>query len=152
MAILPATMTSEDLFSFADLPRVSLRVYAREVHIAEKLHAFTLPRPTENSRIKDLPDMVILGAAMPFRSDNLRLAIQETFSHRASHPMPSSLPNPPARWAIGYARMTRENNLPWPTLDDVFHHASSFLNPVLAGVNGTWNPESWTWNVEATTP
>lgn len=33
------------------------RVYPRGAHIAEKLHAYTLPRQTENSRVKDSPTL-----------------------------------------------------------------------------------------------
>ncbi len=145
MAISPSKFVAADIFSFADLPPLELRVYAREVHLAEKLHAYSLPRPTENSRIKDLPDIVILGTSKSFHSDELRRAISETFDHRASHPIPEILAPPPARWANGYARMARENALPWPTLDNVFERASTFLNPVLAGSSGTWNPDSWSW-------
>ncbi|MBK9265448.1 MAG: nucleotidyl transferase AbiEii/AbiGii toxin family protein [Polyangiaceae bacterium] len=149
MAIPPATLPCGDLFSFANLPQSQARVYAREVHLAEKLHAYTLPRLTENSRIKDLPDIVVLGTSAQFRSDDLRRAIVETFSHRASHPIPDALPRPPERWTGGYARMARENNLPWPTLDDVFQRASAFLNPILASENGTWNPDTWSWQSSA---
>jgi predicted nucleotidyltransferase component of viral defense system len=147
MAIAPSKFVAGDIFAFADLPPLSLQVYAREVHLAEKLHAYTLPRPTVNSRIKDLPDMVVLAASVVFHSDELRRAIAETFQHRASHPIPDVLPPPPERWANGYARMARENSLPWLTLDDVFQKASTFLNPILAGITGTWNPDTWSWLV-----
>jgi hypothetical protein len=86
---------SDDFFEFAGLPPVPLRVYAREVHIAEKLHAFTLPRPRGNSRVKDLPDIALLGTSGAFRSTLLGAAIQATFEHRGTHAVPPSLPAPP---------------------------------------------------------
>lgn len=32
-----------------------------ETHLAEKLHAYTLPCSTENARVRHLPDMALLG-------------------------------------------------------------------------------------------
>jgi hypothetical protein len=43
---------------FIDVPPTKVRLYPRSSHVAEKLHAFTLPRPTPNSRVKDLPDIL----------------------------------------------------------------------------------------------
>jgi hypothetical protein len=37
------------------VPATRLRLYPRETHVAEKLHAYTLPRRRENSRVRDLP-------------------------------------------------------------------------------------------------
>jgi hypothetical protein len=145
MLVPPELRTSDDFFDFAGLAPVALRVYAREVHIAEKLHAFTLPRPRENSRVKDLPDIALLGTSGAFRSALLRAAIQATFEHRGTHPVPPSLPPPPPRWARPYADMAQENQLPWPTLEDVFDRASAFLNPVLRGEDGAWDPAAWSW-------
>lgn len=145
MAVAPSTFVTEDIFSFANIPPLSIQVYAREVHIAEKLHAYSLPRDKENSRIKDLPDIVVLGCSRAFQSNTLRQAIVETFGHRNTHRVPNELPKPPSTWREAYARMARENALPWPTLDDVFDHAQRFLNPVLADIQGAWNPDAWSW-------
>ncbi len=43
MLVPPETRTGTNFFAFAGLPPTTIRVYAREVHVAEKLHAFTLP-------------------------------------------------------------------------------------------------------------
>lgn len=40
----------------------NIKVYPRESHIAEKLHAYTMPRKTPNSRVKDLPDIALLAS------------------------------------------------------------------------------------------
>lgn len=153
MAIAPSTFVTGDVFSFANIPPLSIQVYAREVHIAEKLHAYSLPRDVENSRIKDLPDMVVLGDSMAFQSRALRQAIHETFEHRRPRcglEVPNELKSPPDTWRDAYARMARENALPWATLDDVFERAQRFLNPVLVNVEGMWNPETWSWTETAT--
>jgi hypothetical protein len=42
--------------------------------------------------------------------------------------------------------MAREDQLAWPTLDEVMKAAKAFLDPVLAGdLDATWNPAAWTW-------
>lgn len=130
-----------------DLPPITLRVYAREVHVAEKLHAYTLPRPRENTRVKDLPDLVILGSISPLQGTVLLETIRATFAHRASHEVPPALPVPPASWERPYADMAQENDLPWTTLADVFAKATAFLDPVLSGGGGAWDPDRWTWSI-----
>lgn len=141
----PDVIEAGDFFAFAGLPKVSVRVYAREVHVAEKLHALTLPRARENSRVKDLPDLALLALTGPFSSDDLRTAIDATFAHRATHAPPERLPDPPPSWEPQYARLASESGLQWTTLGDVMTAARAFLDPVLAGARGSWSPDLWTW-------
>jgi len=145
MLVPPEIRRGNDFFSFADLPPTTIRAHAREVHIAEKLHAYTLPRLNENSRVKDLPDIVLLAMAGALDADTLYNAINATFVFRASHAVPTALPLPPSNWIRRYEDMARENSLPWPTLDDVFERARNFLDPMLSEKSGTWNPITWSW-------
>lgn len=57
----PEIVDGKDFLAFAGVLRARHRIYPRVVHIAEKLHAYTLPRPRENSRVKDLPDLALLA-------------------------------------------------------------------------------------------
>jgi hypothetical protein len=41
--------------------------------------------------------------------------------------------------------MARSNDLAWTTIEQLTSAAGAFLNPVLAGSAGIWNPESWRW-------
>src|SRR5262249_20938236 len=70
----------EDFLGFAGIPTPELLLIPVETHIAEKLHAYTLPRPSPNSRVRDLPDMALL-ATVPDRLVGRRIAdaIQQTF-------------------------------------------------------------------------
>jgi hypothetical protein len=145
MARPPEVLSGSDLFGFAGIPPVLVPVYAREVHVAEKLHAFTLPRARENTRVKDLPDLALLGTTGPFESEALREAIRATFEQRSSHEVPSSIVSPPERWAAPYASMVEENMLRWATLDDLTAAVRAFLDPVLRGEDGVWDPASWSW-------
>jgi hypothetical protein len=145
MARPPEIVVGSDLFAFAGIPPVEVRAYAREVHVAEKLHAFTLPRTRANSRVKDLPDLALLALTGPFDGAAVRDAIRDTFDRRATHSPPSELPAPPEAWRPLYARMAQQNALRWATLDEVTGAVRAFLDPVLHGQNGVWSPGSWSW-------
>jgi hypothetical protein len=120
-------------------------VYPREAHVAEKLHAYTLPRPRENSRVKDLPDLALLATAGEFASSTLHRAIEATFAFRNTHAAPPSFPEPRSAWAKAYEDMARLDALPWHDLGAVVAAVRSFLDPVLGGAMGVWSPESWSW-------
>jgi Nucleotidyl transferase AbiEii toxin, Type IV TA system len=47
--------------SFIGVEAPELTVYPRLTHIAEKLHAYTVPRPSPNSRVRDIPDLALLA-------------------------------------------------------------------------------------------
>ena len=142
----PDVVTASDVLGFAGVPPPELRLYPIENHVAEKLHAYTLPRARPNTRVKDLPDLSLIASHGSFRSQSLRLALEQTFTFRGTHPLPSSFPEPLAAWAVPYAAMAREDELPWPTLGDVTRAAREFLEPVLRGDAGpTWDREGWSW-------
>lgn len=134
-----------DTLDFCGAPRATWRVYPRQTHLAEKLHAYSMPRARENTRVKDLPDIALLASTGPYDAEELRNALLQTFQFRATHPLPTSMPEPPASWEAAYARMAREDRLPWPTLAEVTSAARAFLDPVLAMQAGRWSPENWSW-------
>jgi hypothetical protein len=144
----PEILLGSDVFSFAGISPVSVRAYAREVHVAEKLHAFTMPRARPNSRIKDLPDLALLATTGPFESRALRETIIETYAQRATHVFPVELPEAPPGWETPYARMAHENSLRWASLAEVTEAVRAFLNPVLRGDLGVWSPDRWAWAPE----
>ncbi len=141
----PEVIEGTHFFEFIGLPATRILVYPRETHLAEKLHAYTLPRSGENSRVKDLPDMALLAQTGPFAASELRAAMEGTFGFRATHSMPSRLPSPPASWAPVYARIASQDRLPWPDLATLEIAVRNFLDPLLAGGAGTWSPGSWAW-------
>jgi hypothetical protein len=142
----PEAVVAEDHLAFAGIAPPSLRLYPIETHIAEKLHAFTMPRLRVNSRVKDLPDIALLATARAIDAKRLRTAIELTFAFRKTHEVPGRLPDPPPAWATPYAAMAREEQLTWITLADVTRAAREFLDPVLpGGLDATWDPQSWRW-------
>lgn len=142
----PDVVEAEDVLGFAGIAPPRLRLYPIETHIAEKLHAYTMPRLRPNSRVKDLPDLALLASAQELDARRLRAALVQTFSFRKTHALPRALPMPLDTWAKPYAVMAREDGLAWPTLDDVATAASAFLDPVLTDeIDAVWIPGAWRW-------
>jgi hypothetical protein len=142
----PEVAVAEDVLGFAGIAPPTLRLYPVETHIAEKLHAYTMPRSRPNSRVKDLPDLALLATVQSIDAKRLRAALDQTFGFRNSHGVPAALPEPPPTWAAPYAAMAREDQLAWPTLAAVTAAARAFLDPVLAGgLDAAWSPEACAW-------
>jgi hypothetical protein len=142
----PEVVVAQDVLAFAGIAPPTLRLYPLETHIAEKLHAYTMPRARANSRVKDLPDLALLALAQELDAKRLRAALQQTFVHRNTHPLPGSVPAPADAWRIPYEAMARDDQLRWITLEDVTLAAKAFLDPVLAvGLDATWLPAEWRW-------
>lgn len=147
LTVEPEIVAGTDFFDFVGVKAAEHRVYPRVAHIAEKLHAYTLPRRTENSRVKDLPDIALLGQTGDFTGKELRKAIEATFTFRKTHPVPSELPLPPASWKVVYEKMAADDELAWPSIELVFEAASTFLNPVLNGTADSWDTKRGVWSV-----
>lgn len=144
---VPEIVVAYDLFGFAGIAPPTIRVYPIETHIAEKLHAYTLPRKRPNSRVKDLPDLALLGTIRSLEAARLRAAIEQTFAFRATHDRPTSLPEPPPEWRDSYASLAADDSLPWLTLAEVFESAKAFVEPVLSPspCPPIWTPASRRW-------
>jgi predicted nucleotidyltransferase component of viral defense system len=144
----PEIITGSDFLEFVSIPRVQIHAYAREAHLAEKLHALTAVRARVNTRVKDLPDLALLAMTGPFESRAVREAIHATFTLRSTHLPPTAIAAPPESWRVPYARMAQENALRWASLDGVLAAVRSFLDPVLRGEDGVWDPDTWSWRGE----
>lgn len=145
----PDTIVAADVLAFAGIAPPILRIYPVETHIAEKLHAYTLPRSRPNSRVKDLPDLALLATIQPLEAKRIREAFEQTFTFRKTHQLPTSLPPPPPAWAPSYEAMARQDQLAWRTLDEVTRAVQTFLAPVLAGtLDASWSPSRWIWRAE----
>lgn len=146
----PEAVVARDTLGFAGIAPPAVRLYPIESHLAEKLHAYTMPRLRPNSRVKDLPDLALLATARPLAADRVAAAFTQTFAFRNTHAVPARLPDPPPIWQLPYAAMARDDQLPWRSLDDVTAAARQFLDPVLAPVlpgppGATWHPAEWRW-------
>lgn len=148
-ALSGETSTVEFLsdLSSVGLPPTRVRLLPVQTHIAEKVHAYTLPRATTNFRVRDLPDIALL-AMVPDGPSLLaiRKALAVTFEARATHAVPQVLPPPSATWEKEYANLAEENDLLWRNLADVYAAAKEFIEPVLSSnVDARWDTTTWRW-------
>jgi hypothetical protein len=146
----PDLLVADNLLSFAGIASPTLRLYPVVSHVAEKLHALTMPRSRPNSRVRDLPDIALLATTGPIEGRELRLALERTFGFRGTHSLPTSVPPPPSFWEAPYAVMAASDELTWRTLTEVTEAVSAFLNPVLVSADcGTWEPSGWLWKMRS---
>jgi predicted nucleotidyltransferase component of viral defense system len=91
----PDKLQGSSLLEFAGIPPVEFPVYPVTQQIAEKLHAYTLPRSQENTRVKDLADLVKFAASEKVDAQMLHESIEATFKTRDTHDIPGQLQHPP---------------------------------------------------------
>lgn len=124
------------LLAFAGLPPVAVDAVPLELHVAEKLHAYTRTydggRPS--TRVKDLIDLVLIAELRRLDASVLRTSVSITFTERDTHLVPGALPAPPASWAEQYRRLARSVGLPG-ALADGHETAAALLDPVLATIS-----------------
>jgi hypothetical protein len=137
--------TTRNVLDIVGAPSVEVPLYPIATHLAEKLHAYTLPRARVNFRLKDLVDIALIAAELTVDGGTLRAALDRTFSFRGSHALPSAVPRPAIEWTDRYPKERDEQGLSWPSVDDVYAEAARFLDPVLAAVRGTWDPRTRSW-------
>lgn len=121
-------------------------VYPVNQHLAEKLHALTLPRAVENTRARDLVDLLWFVNHFTFRSDTLAIACIATFERRATHAWPPVIDVPPDSWSRPYQVWRAELDLAERNPAAAASTLRSFLEPVYLGVASlAWNPAAQEW-------
>ncbi len=117
----PEWIQLHSLLEFAGIPAPRIALYPVEQQFAEKVHAYTFPwRDRENTRVKDLADLVLLITSGLLDAMRVRTALHATFETRGTHALPDALPSPPPGWAAAYAALAQEYALPAATLDAAF--------------------------------
>jgi hypothetical protein len=99
-----------DWLAFAHVAPPIVTMTSREQQFAEKLHAYTLPRSTPNSRVRDLVDLVLL-ARSNLDTDLVGTAIGATFERRGTHPQPGELPPPADDWMAPFNALAHQCSL-----------------------------------------
>ena len=121
-----------DWLGFAGIARSRVQMIAREQQFAEKIHAYTLPRNTPNSRVKDLVDLALLIEAGGLDRQLILEALRLTFERRGTHRWPAALAAPPVDWQPPFNALAEECGLP-ADVGVVFARVREFLEEVLAG-------------------
>jgi len=130
------TLTTEDgltdrhhfpsALGFAGIPDVEVALVDLDHHFAEKLAAYMTERPDrENTRVKDLTDLVLLVETGLEPTPRLRDVVKLVFAAREQDP-PAALPTPPSAWSATYADQAASCRLTAITLDDAYRVVSEF--------------------------
>jgi len=135
------------LLEFSGIPPTTVQCYPMAQHLAEKLHALTRPHgDRDNSRVKDLVDVVIIAEGSELEASQAIEALQATFAARRTHPAPRQLPKFPRTWDPAYRRLATEVGVSARTLTDGVVLAERFANPLLDGsASGRWMPGERLW-------
>ena len=145
----PDELVGDDFLDFVGIEPARVAAYPIETHIAEKLHAYTRPPARagrENSRVRDLPDLALLASTRAIEAVGLRTALAITFAFRATHAVPGFVPTPPPSWSVPYGVIADEHAIPWSTLAEANAAVAAFLDPLLGGEFGAWDPARWRWS------
>lgn len=119
--------------NFADLPSVDVEAVDLAQHFAEKVHAMTRTYHDQpSSRVKDLPDLILLIEEGLEPSPQLAATIEHVFAERATHPFPQDLPDPPADWEPRFDELAEELDLPYKTVAEAMVVLRRFWAATLA--------------------
>lgn len=124
------TIVCRDWLGFAGIESSRVLMIAREQQLAEKIHAYTLPRNAANSRVKDLVDLALLIGSGGLDKRRILEALRLTFERRGTHDLASLVP-PPADWQIPFQALAEECGLP-TDVAAVFARVQEFVEEVLA--------------------
>jgi hypothetical protein len=125
------TAHCRDWLGFAGIETNEVAMISREQQVAEKMHAYTLPRPTPNSRVKDLVDVALLIGSGGLDEARLQEAFRLTFERRRTHELPAVLSPPPPDWQTPFAAIARDCGLS-TDLALVFGQLRDYLEAVIS--------------------
>jgi hypothetical protein len=103
---------TRDWLGFAGIEPARVPMIQREQQFAEKLHPYTLPRPTApNSRARDLVDLVLLIRSGTLDATRIVECLCRTFARRDTHPISRTPEAPPESWTAQFAALAEECSL-----------------------------------------
>jgi len=120
------------VLDFAGLARHDVEAVDPAQHFAEKVHAFTRTygeRP--NTRVRDLPDMVLLIEDGLEPTRELLSIVTRLFDARANAAMPVELPDPPSFWHENYPALAADLDVSAKTLDEAMTLVRAFWAALL---------------------
>lgn len=114
-------LVGADVLGFASLPPARVRAMSKAQQFAEKLHAYTSPWASrENTRVKDLVDMVMLIERETLDPKELRRAASAVFAARERQALPVQLAAPPAAWRERYPELASQARVNARDVDAAF--------------------------------
>lgn len=120
--------------AFAGIPDVEIDVVDLDHHFAEKLAAYTADRgDRENTRVKDLTDLVLLVETGLESTRRLREVVDVVFAER-NETAPVAVPMPPASWTASYSAQALAVRLEATTLPDAHRVVQQFWSATVEDV------------------
>jgi len=108
----PEVVIGDDMLDFAEIPPARALVLPKAQQFAEKFHAYTCVwNDRENTRVKDLVDMILLIERGELDARQVRRDLAETFARRNTHERPEVLMPPPESWAAEFPPMAKQAGL-----------------------------------------
>jgi hypothetical protein len=105
-------LTMPNSLGFAGIPDVRFEVVDLHRHAAEKFHAMLREfGDRENSRVRDLVDLVLLVELDLLDEAKLRAALSRVWTERENVAPPEALPSLPEGWPARYERLAVEHDL-----------------------------------------
>jgi len=108
----------------SDFPSITI-----EQQLAEKIHSYTMPRQTPNSRVKDLVDIVLLTRNFKINKERMLDSLKQTFKIRKTRSIPSELSQPPESWTTVFTKLSKECELEMD-LAEAFAHLKVFYENI----------------------
>ena len=105
------TAECHDWLGFAGIGKPCVRMISREQQFAEKIHPYTLPRSSPNSRVKDLVDLALLVADNQLDRRKVINPLHLTFDRRGTRALPARLSVPPPEWQTPFRARAEECGL-----------------------------------------
>ncbi|GAC1670538.1 MAG: hypothetical protein NVS9B8_13680 [Candidatus Limnocylindrales bacterium] len=148
----PEELVGPDLLGFAGIDRVLAPSLPLELHVAEKVHAYSRAYRGDgmgSTRVKDLVDLALIATTAELDAAKVHRAIVETFEHRSRRDVPRALPAPPVDWDVPFRRLASEIGLA-AGLNEGHAIAARLLDPILsrATTTGRWDPSRQVWVVD----
>lgn len=125
----PDVLIGEDLLGFAGIEPARALAIPKAQQFAEKLHAYTYTwDDRENTRVKDIVDLVLFIERGELDAEDVAAAIRETFSRRKTHAVPGDLLAPATSWASEFPSLARQVGLSASDLDSAFMVVTKYFN------------------------
>lgn len=124
-------LESRQWLDFAGVQSPPIPAISPSQQFSEKIHAYTLPRPSGlNSRVKDLVDMVLLIEAGFLDEEATKSAIQATYKRRCTHDWSATLERPPESWRDRFVVLADECGI-GKDLDQAFQTVQHFVRSLV---------------------
>jgi len=127
----PDIIQPTNTLPFSEDTDFSVSALQTEELFANKIHAYTRPRLSINSRVEDLIDMALL-IMHGLIATKVRLVLNKVFAGSADHQVvPAQLPLPPVAWKKDFDTIAERRNLSL-SLEQAFQKVTDFYTEVFS--------------------